>query len=228
MVQNYSPSSLLNIKRKTMSKTLPLFPLQLVAFPEEKLNLHIFEPRYKQMITECHEQGTTFGIPAFIDGKVMNIGTEMQLVSIQETYANGEMDIKTIGLRIFETTKFYRKYEDKLYAAGDTVPFSYTREGDILTSRSIIEAIEELFTLLKIDKPIPEDPSTLFTFDLAHHVGFSVEQEYELLSIKEEVQRQQYMLDHLRKLIPTVREMKRLQDRVQMNGHFKNIIPPKV
>lgn len=211
-----------------MSKTLPLFPLQLVAFPDEKLNLHVFEPRYKQMITECHEQGTTFGIPAFIDGKVMDVGTEMQLVNIQETYDNGEMDIKTKGIGLFKITNFYKQYKDKLYAAGDILPFNYTREGDVDISQGIIEGVQELFGLLKINKPIPEDPSTLFTFDLAHHVGLSVEQEYQLLSIKEEIQRQQYMLDHLRQLIPTVREMQRLKERVQMNGHFKNIIPPKV
>ena len=64
--------------------TLPLFPLQLVVYPGEKLNLHIFEPRYKQLIQECQEQGTTFGIPAFIDSEIMSIGTEIELLKIEK------------------------------------------------------------------------------------------------------------------------------------------------
>ena len=58
---------------------LPLFPLKLVAFPGEQLNLHIFEPRYKQLFRECEENQITFGIPAFIDNKIMDIGTELKL-----------------------------------------------------------------------------------------------------------------------------------------------------
>ena len=43
-----------------MTNFIPIFPLAIVVFPGEKLNLHIFEPRYKQLITECHEQKKTF------------------------------------------------------------------------------------------------------------------------------------------------------------------------
>ena len=71
---------------------LPLFPLKLVAFPGERLNLHIFEPRYKQLIRECSENQITFGIPAFIDNKIVNIGTEIKLEKIENTYENGELD----------------------------------------------------------------------------------------------------------------------------------------
>ncbi|MEO1628994.1 MAG: LON peptidase substrate-binding domain-containing protein, partial [Bacteroidota bacterium] len=45
----------------------PLFPLKLVVYPGEQLNLHIFEPRYKQLIRECEQNKVTFGIPAFIN-----------------------------------------------------------------------------------------------------------------------------------------------------------------
>ena len=57
-----------------MTDFLPLFPLKLVAFPGEELNLHIFEPRYKQLIREFEQNGTTFGIPTFLDNKVLDFG----------------------------------------------------------------------------------------------------------------------------------------------------------
>ena len=63
-----------------MTDFLPLFPLKLVAFPGEELNLHIFEPRYKQLIRECEQNGTTFGIPTFLDNKVLDFGTEIELI----------------------------------------------------------------------------------------------------------------------------------------------------
>ena len=63
---------------------------------------------------------------------------------------------------------------------------------------------------------------------MGHHVGLSLEQEYELLSISSEEDRQDYMLEHLERLIPIVKDMETLRKRVQMNGHFKNIIPPNV
>ena len=69
-----------------MHDFLPLFPLKLVVYPGEQLNLHIFEPRYKQLIREAEHNGTTFGIPAFIEENVMDIGTEIKLLSIEKRH----------------------------------------------------------------------------------------------------------------------------------------------
>jgi ATP-dependent Lon protease len=210
-----------------MDRLLPLFPLKLVAFPGEKLNLHIFEDRYKQMINECFDNRLTFGIPAFIEGKVMDIGTEMRIISVQKTYDDGEMDIKTEGVGIFKIDVFHRQAPDKLYAAGKVQDIPIEQRGNKLYGEAIIEKVKELFDLLKINKPIPRKASELFTFDIAHHVGLNIEQEYELLNIPTEIKRQEYMLEHLQKLIPMVSEMNRLRERVQMNGHFKMLNPPK-
>lgn len=209
-----------------MSEILPLFPLQLVAFPGENLNLHVFEPRYRQLVKEC-EEGSTFGIPAFIDGRVKELGTEMELVNVEKTYADGRMDVKTKGVQVFRIEEFYSRAPGKLYAGATITPLEYENDGDILQSNKIVEKITELFDILKINKAIP-DPSNFFTFDMAHHVGLTVEQEYEILSIRSEEDRQDFMLEHLEKLIPIVKEMEELRKRVQMNGHFKNIIPPQI
>ena len=80
---------------------LPQFPLKIVVFPGEQLNLHIFEPRYKQLINECEAEDRTFGIPAFIEKRVMEIGTEVRLEKIVKRHLNGEMDIRTRGVGLF-------------------------------------------------------------------------------------------------------------------------------
>jgi len=57
-----------------MTRFLPLFPLSLVVFPGEYLNLHIFELRYRQLINECDEEGMTFGIPPAFENKLASFG----------------------------------------------------------------------------------------------------------------------------------------------------------
>lgn len=211
-----------------MTDFLPIFPLQLVVYPRENLNLHIFEPRYKQLIKECQEEGKTFGIPAYIDGKVKEVGTELKLLKIEKSYPKGEMDIKTLGIGLFRIQKRYRKAPGKLYGAADIERLDFTLEGDFLMNEKIILLVTELFQLLHINKEIPQDANQLITYEIAHHVGLSLEQEYEFLALTTEIERQSYLFNHLQKLIPVVKEMERLRERVKMNGHFRNIIPPEL
>ena len=80
--------------------------------------------------------------------------------------------------------------------------------------------------MLNINKSIPEFNDDLNTYSIGHLVGFSLEQEYELLTIPEGRRRQNYIVSHLENLIPTARRMEELRKKVQMNGHFKNLLPP--
>ena len=95
-------------------------------------------------------------------------------------------------------------------------------------NEKILEKIAELFDLLNIEKSLPEDPKHLLTYEVAHHVGLSLEQEYEFLGLATEIERQAYLYKHLKRIIPVVKEMERLRERVKMNGHFKDIIPPEL
>ena len=80
---------------------LPFFPLQSIFFPGETVPLHIFEPRYKQLIADCRANAITFGIPVFINN-VMEYGTEVQLVEVVNTYEGGEMDIVGVARQVFK------------------------------------------------------------------------------------------------------------------------------
>jgi len=70
-----------------MIATLPMFPLELVAFPGEELPLHIFEQRYQQLIEDCEEERVTFGIPTYIN-KRLEYGTEMELLKVVKMEQN--------------------------------------------------------------------------------------------------------------------------------------------
>lgn len=211
-----------------MTDFLALFPLGLVAFPDENVNLHIFEPRYKQLIKDCFENDMTFGITPFIEKQMMHIGTEMKLLSIEKEYANGEMDVKTKAIGLYKMEEYYDNAPDKLYSAADITRLSFDTETDHFINQQIISLTQELFEILHISKPIPELNSFFHSYKLGHLVGLNIEQEYELLTIRNEFDRQVYILRHLERLLPIVREMQRLQERAKLNGHFRNIIPPEI
>lgn len=214
------------LKIKTMKDFIPLFPLSLVVFPGEHLNLHIFEPRYRQLIRECEENKITFGIPAYIDNNLMDFGTEVRLKKITNIDADGKMDVETEGIGIFKIHTFYREVPNKLYGGADIERMTDTSKGNSHTSHRILMAARELFDLLSIEKSLPEDADDFSVYDLAHHVGFSLSQEYDFLCIPTEMERQNFMLTHLEELIPIVKETEKLRKKASMNGHFKRVISP--
>ena len=63
----------------------------------------------------------------------------------------------------------------------------------------------------------------MISYDVAHHAGLSIEEEYELLGLMNELQRQEYLKRHLAKVLPVVVEMETLKKRIKLNGHFKNL-----
>jgi len=204
---------------------LPQFPLQIVVYPNENLNLHIFEPRYRQLIAESEEKGITFGIPTFLNQRVMPYGTEVQLLSVEKRHEGGEMDIKTKGIGVYHMEQFINPVPGKLYAGATIQRIETDQEFDWGLNEKILGFLMELFDLLDIDKSLPEGPSGFVSFDVAHHAGLSIEQEYELLILPTEKERQALLLDHLEQFLPMVKEMRNLQQRALLNGHFKDLKP---
>ena len=85
-----------------MSTLLPLFPLDLVLFPETALPLHIFEPRYREMISECLAEKKHFGVVRAKDDGIAEIGCTTEIVDVPKKYDDGRMDILTLGRERFE------------------------------------------------------------------------------------------------------------------------------
>ena len=85
-----------------MSSLLPIFPLELVLLPGVPLPLHIFEPRYKEMIAECLEQKKPFGVVRASSAGVADIGCTAEIMSVTKKYDDGRMDILTRGVERFE------------------------------------------------------------------------------------------------------------------------------
>lgn len=207
---------------------IPVFPLQLVIFPDELINLHIFETRYKQLINEADANQSTFGIPTYIEKQELSYGTEVSLKEIVKVYDDGKMDIRIQGHRVFKVNNFIPKMDGRLYAAADIVYLDTDRERNIIKNTAILDLLRELYKYLKLHKPLPEDVYAFDSYKIAHYIGLSLRDEVKLLSMPSEAERQDFIIDHLNNIIPVLREMNALEKKVQMNGHFRNIIPPQL
>lgn len=206
---------------------LPLFPLNLVAYPGEKINLHIFEPRYRQLIGECLDNRTTFGIPAYVNNSLPGYGTEMQVTELVTRYDDGRMDIRTRGLRVFRLLDFENPAPDKLYAHGH-VHFYLKPDKPLFISPQLIDLVEKLYGIFKTEPPFDADSPQPFSYQIAHGVGLPLEGEYELLTLETESERQEFLLEHLQEVLPVVENMERTKERIRMNGDFREFGSPKL
>jgi Lon protease-like protein len=194
-----------------------------VVYPGEQLNLHIFEPRYKQLVQECFSNKKPFGIPPVIDNKVNDTGTLVNILEISKVYDDGKMDIKTQGQEVFTILELIKELPDKLYSGAIVNYPSNIEQGNRALMQQIIAAIRQLHELLKVEKAFKKADESLWSYDVAHHAGLSIAEEYELLQLLHEIQRQEYLKRHLKKVLPVIAEMETLKERIQMNGHFKNL-----
>lgn len=206
-----------------MTNFIPIFPLELVVYPGEHVNLHIFEDRYKELINECAESKRPFGIPAVVKSRVEEHGTLMQVVEISERFDDGRMNIKTMGLQVFRVLEIIKEIPGKMYS-GAIVNYP---DNDETHNRQMIQqvvnAIRELHKLLKVEKDFKKPDEELLSYDIAHHAGLTMEEEYELLGLFREEQRLEYLKRHLTKVIPFVAGAESIKQKIKLNGHFKEL-----
>jgi uncharacterized protein len=202
---------------------IPLFPLGIVVFPGEKLNLHIFEARYKQLITDCYSSKKPFGIPTVINNEVTEMGTLVHILEIATIYEDGKMDIKTEASEVFRILEPIHLVPDKLYNGAIVNYPDNIYEGNKVMMLKLLEQVRNLHYYLKVEKKFIKPDEDLNSYDIAHHAGMSIEEEYEFLNLLHELQRQEYIKRHIKRVLPIVAEMESLKEKVQLNGHFKNL-----
>ncbi|MFZ9045024.1 MAG: LON peptidase substrate-binding domain-containing protein [Cyclobacteriaceae bacterium] len=208
-----------------MEKELPLFPLNLIVFPGESLNLHIFEPRYKQLINDCLQMRTNFGIPSYVNNSV-EYGTVVEIVEVTKLYPDGKMDIKTRGIEIFKVLDFQNPWKDRLYAGGDVMVMAEDEKEDPELNLRLHDLSQELFSWLQVEQEIKIDYKTPL-YDFIHKLGLKIEEEYELLKMCSDIERKQYIIKHLKEILPVLERTEQAKEKIRMNGHFKNLDPLK-
>lgn len=205
-----------------MTNFIPIFPLEIVVFPGEQLNLHIFEERYKQLINECWAAQKPFGIPAVIEKKVSETGTYVYVEKIVKQYEDGRMDINTRGGGLFRILELIPTIPDKLYSGAIAAYLENTEIPIPHIMKKLLPTLRELHRLLEVEKQLGEEEK-LTSYQVAHHAGMSLQQEYELLTLLREDQRLEYLKRHLAQVVPVIATMEDLKKKIQLNGHFREL-----
>ena len=207
---------------------IPLFPLELVLFPGVPLPLHIFEPRYRQMIDQCIAADLPFGIVRVRPDGLAVIGCTARIVQVLHSYPDGRSDILTQGVERFEIEQLIDRrltgeVEDTstcLHAEVDLLPDT----GNQATRSAREQCVGLHFEALHLLGAA--EASMQFDLDLpvAYLVGASMHTDLdfrqELLAIRSDAARTETLLRYYREILPKLRRSRQVGQRASTNGHI--------
>ncbi|MGY8780800.1 MAG: LON peptidase substrate-binding domain-containing protein [Fidelibacterota bacterium] len=175
----------LPITKSNMSR-LELFPLNIVAFPTKIIPLHIFEERYKSLISESISQGKDFGIIFKDKDGLANYGCSTTVLEIVKKYSDGRMDIVAKGNKIFKLTS--KLMEDDILVGN--VEFI---DSDLNSSAEGFEKLKDkylkLLLTIGITSNLDKDIVKSFSFELLDGISLPSEFELSLISTSSEEER---------------------------------------
>lgn len=195
---------------------LGLFPLPLVLLPTERVPLHIFEDRYRELIGECLDTNREFGLVYADDVGLRDIGTRTRVMEVLARMADGRMDILVEGgdrFRLLEITT------GRSFHTGEVAPVA--DEEDPAGPASIDRALglfESLRQLTGSDVDVPEADAAQLSFVLAGRVELSPDVKLQLLRHVSERRRMDQVCDLLEHAIVMARRIREAAERAATNG----------
>lgn len=203
-----------------MPNLLPLFPLETVLLPGVPLPLHIFEPRYREMIGECLDAKRPFGIVRAKDEKIAEMGCTAEIMKVLKRYDDGRMDIATIGRRRFEILEVSHERSflqgEVLYVDDDPAASGDTLDADRARA---LELFEEVIDLVGIEQDEIEVKSTLLSFQLAGALPIDLDFKQALLGIRSEAERLAGLVELFEDILPKLKTAARRREKAGGNGH---------
>ncbi len=208
----------------TETITIPLFPLGLVLLPDMRLPLHIFEERYKQMITDCLADHKPFGIVLFDGQAIHSVGCMARIDKVMKRYDDGRMDIMTRGGERFVIQK---TIEDRAYMEARV--FFFDDAEMVSSDDNLEEVIETAMNLIKAaaDIDIEFDPSTFggrvdpkrLSFTIAALEGFAPAERQGVLEMTSPSERLKKCVQVLSRIAVRNRLTREIQKMIGGNGH---------
>jgi Lon protease-like protein len=194
----------------------PLFPLGLVLLPQELVPLHIFEERYKLMISECLERDSEFGIVWLSDDGLRDIGCTARIERVLETFEDGRLNILAVGDKPF---RLLRRIDDMPYPAGDIELLDdFDPEADPALLEQARARYAELVEAATEEKPDLEEVAQMDAYGMAATVEHPDEAKQALLELRAENDRLRMVEEMFRTAIKRVAYAEEAAERAQTNG----------
>ena len=197
---------------------IPLFPLDLVLLPGAPLPLHIFEPRYKEMIAEVLSQNDQFGLVRLLNNNsIAEVGCTAEVVEVTKKYDDGRMDIVTQGQRRFEVV---RLDQERSFLRAEVL---YFEDDPGLAGKSELDKLvglhKELVGVAGGESPEVEADDPQLSFQLAGSLPLDLDFKQTLLGMRSEEQRVTAMIEYYNALIPQLRRTIKVREKAKGNGH---------
>jgi len=196
---------------------LPLFPLDLVLFPGTPLPLHIFEPRYREMISECLDRKTSFGVVRAKEEGVAEIGCTAEIITVAKKYPDGRMDIMTEGRQRFEVMQVS---QERSFLQAEVLYLQ--DEPAHATAEDIAQALKlrgEFFELAGVSAASSGTESPALAFNLVGPLPLDLDFKQTLLGMKSEAERMPAVISYLEAILPNLRRTVLVRQRAGGNGH---------
>jgi Lon protease-like protein len=186
-----------------VSSLLPIFPLELVLFPGVPLPLHIFEPRYKEMIAECLDLKKPFGVVRASAEGVADIGCTAEILQVTKTYDDGRMDILTRGVDRFEVLEVN---EDRSFLQAE---ITLIQDEPGHPAQQVVEQAvrlhAEIAKLAGTEVGGPEESASNLSFLLAGSLPLDLDFKQQLLVTSSETKRLEAVVGYLEAVLPGLR-----------------------
>ena len=201
-----------------MSSLLPLFPLDVVLLPGTPLPLRIFEPRYREMISECLEHSQQFGVLRGKEQELAKIGCTAEILTVTKKYPDGRMDIVTEGRARFEVLQLN---QERAFLQGEVL-YLHDDPG-VASLEEITQAVKlhgEIMTLAgaEPDKSLEVVEGQL-SFHLAGSLPLDLDFKQTLLGMKSEAERLRAIISFFETILPTMRRTVHVRRKAGGNGH---------
>ena len=202
-----------------MAVLIPLFLLDVVLFPGTPLPLHIFEPRYKELIAECMAQNREFGVVRAVEQRLAEVGCTAEIVTVVKEYPDGRLDLVTEGRRRFEllAVNEERSFLQAEVLIIDDEPGTPSQED---TARAI-QLHSELLALAGARQDLAAADPAQLSFYLAASLPLDLDFKQKLLSLRTESERLSLLINYLETLIPNLHRAARAREKAGGNGHVR-------
>jgi uncharacterized protein len=201
-----------------LSTLLPLFPLDLVLLPGTPLPLHIFEPRYREMISECLDRSQHFGVLRGKEQELAEIGCTAEILTVTKKYEDGRMDIVTEGRARFEVLQLN---QERSFLQGQVI---YLRdELGTAPQEEIAQALKLHGEIMTLAGAEPERSSEIDEGELSFHLAGSLPLDLDfkqsLLAMTSETERLRAIISFFENILPTMRRTVHVRRKAGGNGH---------
>src|SRR5262245_19196978 len=192
-----------------------LFPLGIVLLPTERVPLHVFEPRYKELIGECLEEDSDFGLVYADEDGVRDIGTRARVREVLDRLADGRLNVLVEGGERFRVERLTR---GRPFMTAEVEPVEDENDSP---GEAVMRAVGSFRALAALAGAEPEDPdesSPQLSFELAAQVELAADAKQQLLELRSEPDRLELVADLLDDVRTTLIATRELNERAKQNG----------